>query len=54
MKEEKIKIDEEVYLVYCRNCGHVFFDSFNKKKIKNKNLDTIFVCPFCKSKLLVK
>jgi Zn finger protein HypA/HybF involved in hydrogenase expression len=54
MKKEKIRIDGEIYLIYCGNCMHTFFDSFNKEKIKDKNWDTIFVCPFCKSKWLVK
>jgi len=49
-----MEIDGEIYLVFCRNCGHVFFDSFDKEKIEDKKLDTIFICPFCESKLLVR
>jgi len=53
MKEEKIKPDGKVYLVYCKNCGHSFFDSFDEELAKDKNWDTFFIYPFCKSKLLV-
>jgi transcription elongation factor Elf1 len=55
MKEKRVKIkpNGKIYLVYCRNCEHVFFDSFDEEKIKDKKLDTILVCPFCGSKWLI-